>query len=538
MRIRTPLLATGSALVLVTALFDTAGRASGSDGATVPGTTIRVSVPLDGSWDREDSAHSAVSDDGRYVAFTSTSDHLTTAEGDFLTDVFVRDTWSATTDVMSLRTDGTGFRTDAYLLSMSGDASRVYFRTPETRYAEVFRVWVRDCEAGTTTRLAERVVDAAVSSNGRWFAYGAWTDDTQDSIDLHLRDLATDAELVVGSVPTDWSLAPSVADSGDIAFHTPSSLTPEDGDATYDVYVWTRQTETYTLVPHGPDGLHRRNAGMPVITPDSGAIVFWADGAWILWEAPSTWSWIDEALPNEFTPLGAALTPDASFVVYVKGEADEHGSTYVYLYDRAADTTARVDVNEYGVGSMDSRPAYPSITPDGRFVAFMSDTSSLVPGGRPNYYQHVYLRDREGSPVPGPLPDLMVHTSEQPFWTGEGSIGVRVDSAWDAIRANGRTTIELRVVNLAPFEGAIGLEAPPSTRRVRLRYVVDHVDVTEDVTAGTYVTPLLPADGAHTVVLRVRVVPRDASVYRHLTIRTWSTVVPAWRDVMMLTISG
>lgn len=55
------------------------------------GTTVRASLASDGSEGNGDSGFASVSDDGRYVAFTSLATNLVTPDTNGQKDVFVRD---------------------------------------------------------------------------------------------------------------------------------------------------------------------------------------------------------------------------------------------------------------------------------------------------------------------------------------------------------------------------------------------------------------------------------------------------------------
>jgi hypothetical protein len=72
---------------------------------------------------------------------------------------------------------------------------------------------------------------------------------------------------------------------------------------------------------------------------------------------------------------------------------DTNGSIDVFVKDLATGAIARVSVDSAGVeGDLDS--TYPSLSGDGRFVAFMSMSSNLVAGDTNNTYD-VFLHDRD-----------------------------------------------------------------------------------------------------------------------------------------------
>lgn len=74
---------------------------------TSSGTTTRVSLTNTGLEGTGASTQAAISDDGRYVAFISVAANLITGDTDGFADLFVRDTTSATTKLISRTLVGT-----------------------------------------------------------------------------------------------------------------------------------------------------------------------------------------------------------------------------------------------------------------------------------------------------------------------------------------------------------------------------------------------------------------------------------------------
>ena len=73
---------------------------------------------------------------------------------------------------------------------------------------------------------------------------------------------------------------------------------------------------------------------------------------------------------------------------------DTNGSPDVFVRDRQTGTTQRVSVGPGGVQGNGDSSQRPSISADGRFVAFSSDASNLVPGDT-NGVDDVFVRDRQ-----------------------------------------------------------------------------------------------------------------------------------------------
>jgi Tol biopolymer transport system component len=93
---------------------------------------------------------------------------------------------------------------------------------------------------------------------------------------------------------------------------------------------------------------------------------------------------------------GVTLSPDGRFVTFLSGRSGlapgESVGAALYLRDREAGTTERVSVDSNGVAANEgSSPG--AVTPDGRYVAFSSFASNLVAGDT-NAAADVFVRDR------------------------------------------------------------------------------------------------------------------------------------------------
>jgi len=93
----------------------------------------------------------------------------------------------------------------------------------------------------------------------------------------------------------------------------------------------------------------------------------------------------------------ASISADGRFVAFASGAydlvpGDTNGAGDVFVRDRRAGTTERVSVDSAG-GETEGGSYQPSISSDGRYVAFTSFATSLVPGDT-NGRQDVFVRDR------------------------------------------------------------------------------------------------------------------------------------------------
>jgi Tol biopolymer transport system component len=93
-----------------------------------------------------------------------------------------------------------------------------------------------------------------------------------------------------------------------------------------------------------------------------------------------------------------AISADGRFVAFVTDASnlvddDTNRSLDVFVRDRVAGTTERVSVNSAGAQA-NSASIDPAISADGRFIAFESGASNLVAGGTNGAHPDIFVRDR------------------------------------------------------------------------------------------------------------------------------------------------
>jgi hypothetical protein len=339
----------------------------------------------------------------------------------------------------------------------------------------------------------------------------------------------------------DQHVGVSVADTGDVAFSTVEALVAGDIDGLSDVYLWDEGDASLALISssEGTVGLDHQ---WPTIAATGDAVVYFVEQGWTgrgieVWERDAGVTRVADAYRNEFAGGALGITPDARFILYVDGEPDEHGNTAVRLVDRSSATTERVDVNDFGMASEDdARPMTPSLSPDGRFVAFASASSQMTPSDSNGRYD-VFLRDRQEVPALTGAPDLMARSGARTYWDGAGEIDPRRDEGYSGLDLHrGETAaVRIRIYNVGNAEDTFGFRGKGSNRWSRVRYLVGDLDVTDAVVTGTYQTRLL-APGQRQA-LRMEVRPRPVAErgdYRSFLLRSWSLTTNAWEDLVRI----
>jgi hypothetical protein len=154
--------------------------------AAESGEIALVDVAPDGTPGNGGVGGSDVSDDGRYIAFASTSDNLVPGDVNGTTDIFVRDTQTATTTLVSGGLGGQPANDSAeYVAAISGNGRYVAFTSNASNLVQDDTnnerdVFVYDRQTGVTTRASvfagARQIQgissgATISDNGRYVAF-------------------------------------------------------------------------------------------------------------------------------------------------------------------------------------------------------------------------------------------------------------------------------------------------------------------------------------------------------------------------------
>jgi Tol biopolymer transport system component len=345
-----------------------------------------------GAKGNDESFGPTLSADGRFIAFGSAATNLDPDDGDATFDVFVRDLEAGTTTLASRAAGaagakGNGFSffsalsADGRFVAFMSDASNLHPDDPDGSDD----VFVRDLQASTTT-LVSRATGAtgaksngladfpAVSADGRFVAFTSnatnlHPDDTDTTGDVFVRDLQASTTTLVsratgasGAKANDGSFDPTIsADGRFVAFGSAATnLDPDDGDATFDVFVRDLVAGTTTLVSRaaGASGA-KGNFG-------SGASAVSSDGRFVA-----------------FTSAATNLDPD-------DGDTTED----VFVRDLVASTTTLVSraTGASGAKGNGASEAFPAVSADGRFVAFNSTATNLHPDD-PDATFDVFVRD-------------------------------------------------------------------------------------------------------------------------------------------------
>jgi Tol biopolymer transport system component len=436
----------------------------------------------------------ALSADGRFVAFETESPHVIAGQTDsngandvFLYDRTTRNTLLVSRSLGSATNTGRGRSTAPVL---SADGRYVVFISNATDLAPgadesrpLNYVFLFDRVSGTSTLVGPTVVPdppevsfslppAHVSSDGRWVAFESQAgnlvpgqQDQERTFDIFLWDRTTRSTVLVSrsaagatKAGNGESLLPRVSEDGRyIAFlSVADDLVPGQNGNSRDLnlFLHDRVTSKTVLVNH------TRDSAVTAAPLSDYALDMSGDGRFVVFSSPrgdldpkvttsepgayvydrtlGTNQWIG------FSSEPPRISLDGKYIVFIRAEQIPGVPGFygqLYLYDRVGKssvliTRSRVHDGQPSIGSARN----PVLSTDGRYVAFLSYASDLVPGQTSSPWRtgsDVFLFDR----ITGAT-TLISHSGTSPA-TAVGQ------SRLPLISASGRQVAFTTSVNLA-----------------------------------------------------------------------------------------
>jgi len=347
----------------------------------------RISIADDGAQAHADSYEAAISDDGSIVAFRSNADSLVVDDINDWTDVFLRDIDAGTTIRVSLQPDGSETQTYSRVPSISDNGGVVAFES-RGRTNGVTLTAVFDVASATVEHLLPREVGnrikgrllPSLSGNGQFVAFHSKSpfqdanpasvrppdDDDNATFDVFVFDIQTDPAPALDRVSRDSSgdegrgesASATLSDDGNVvAFHSyADDLVSDDLNGHEDAFVRFRDAATTLMVSVTPSGTPGNGDSLRPFVSGNGDFV-------------------------AFRSQASDLVP-----------GDTNGRWDIFVRDLTTETTERVSIASDGAES-NHNSFEPSLSDDGRFVAFRSMATNLVAGDA-NARADVFVHDR------------------------------------------------------------------------------------------------------------------------------------------------
>jgi Tol biopolymer transport system component len=383
----------------------------------VTGQTSLVSVSSEGiPGDNVSTYAGSISADGRYLAFSSAASNLVSGDTNKTYDIFVYDREIGEMNRVSVSSAGTQANRQSYQPSISADGRFVAFVSPASNLVagdtnEVDDIFLHDRLTGETIRVTVSSAGSqansassqpSLSADGRYMAFSSDADNLVDGDanqveDIFVFDRET-MQIVFVSVSSAGiqcdgdSRTPSIsADGRFVAFASDATnLVRDDTNGTYDIFIHDRLTGETSRVSVASDGM--------------------------------------QANSGNFGSHYPFLTADGRFVTFgsfasnlVAG--DTNGFVDIFVHDRLSGETSRASVSSDGTQADQDSYSPSSVSVDGRYVAFYSDASNLVPSGNDGV-RNIYIHDRQT----GQTERVSVRkVSPTPAQISTGLSGIRAD---------------------------------------------------------------------------------------------------------------
>ncbi|PQP35457.1 calcium-binding protein [Desulfobacteraceae bacterium SEEP-SAG9] len=317
------------------------------------GITERVSVDSSGTPGNDRSYFGSISADGHYVAFVSYASNLVPNDTNDVADVFVHDRQTGSTKRVSVDSNGIQGNEESSendRMTISAEGRYVAFSSPATNLVP------GDTNGATDVFVHDRDTD----EDGVFDEAGA----------ISTIRVSVDSS---GNQANNWSEAPTIsADGRYVAFISlASNLVPNDTNDYTDVFVHDQQTGTTVRISVDSSGNQADHV--------NGSAIISADGRYVGFQSHAT-----NLIPGDTNDTNDAFIHDR--------DTDEDG-----VFDEAgAISTIRVSVDSSGNNTDDdcTAPGPNLISADSRYVAFMSSSSNLVPNDT-NDDVDIFVHDRQ-----------------------------------------------------------------------------------------------------------------------------------------------
>lgn len=332
----------------------------------------RVNITWDGRQSNDHGLQVRTSEDGRYAVFYTWASNMIPDDKNGWPDVFIRDLFTGDVKRVSVASDGSEGDNGAASFDITPDARFISFASHASNMVDDdtndrIDVFLHDRQTGVTERVSVsssgdegngQSSQNAINADGRYIAFRSTSDNLIENDwnvrgDVFVRDrllgttevVSVSSSGVLGNGSSGYNGVDITPDGRYIAFGSEASnLVPNDTNGQIDVFVHDRWLGTTERVSVGTDG-SQDDGDMPAISDDGRFVAFFSGGQW--------------------------------------DPHDNNGEGDIYVRDRLTRTTRLVSRSTGGwVG--DKVSAWPVISGDGRFIAFESDATNLVPNDNNN----------------------------------------------------------------------------------------------------------------------------------------------------------
>jgi hypothetical protein len=390
---------------------------------------------------------SALSADGRIAVFSSSAELVPGYDNDYF-DVYAYDKSTNKIELISIGIDGQPADFESGRPTVSADGRYVAYWTaarnlpgenmrcidfqPCSIIVVHDRVTKKNKAANVDSqgqRLDAGQETPAISAHGQFVAFSSMSavtpKDTNNSRDILVRDMNASTTTIVSvdnyGQPGNWaSHEPSISGNGKfITFTTGSRLVAPDTNGTEDIYIYFLQLHSIMLLTTADDGRVRKApSGDSVISTDGRFVAFYSGAQLVAKDTNKVWDiYVHDliegtrrrvSVASNGTPANGfnykpSISGNGRFIAFASDAtnlvaADTNERTDVFVHDRFAGVTRRVSVAAHNGPQAIGGSYGPSISDDGKSVLFSSFASNLYPG--PTHGTPLYLAYNPVADIP------------------------------------------------------------------------------------------------------------------------------------------
>lgn len=404
------------------------------------GVTTRISVASDGTEGNLGSSASDISADERYIGFGSEANNLVEGDANESSDGFIYDRQTGQITRVTVASDGTEGNDDSGGPKLSADGQYAVFSSlarnlvsDDTNWRQ--DIFVHDRQTGQTSRVSvssdgaqanDYSFDFDVSADGQYIVFESpatnlVANDTNEAWDIFLHDQQTGQTSRIsvaadGTEGNDNSYDPAIsADGRYVSFRSwASNFVSGDTNGYSDIFVHDRLTGEISRVSVASDGTQADSTSFHSdLSADGRYVAFQCFATNLVADDTNEVGdiFVHDRVMGETRRVSVAsdstqgngessapsISADGRYVAF-DSEAnnlvsnDINWRMDVFVYDRQTEQTVRVSVASNGVQG--NRRSYtPKISTDGQYVLFSSDAFNLVEGDT-NLENDVFVRDR------------------------------------------------------------------------------------------------------------------------------------------------
>ncbi|MEL6505488.1 MAG: hypothetical protein AAFO61_08070 [Pseudomonadota bacterium] len=266
--------------------------------------TTLISQHSDGTKGNAGSSNADISGDGQYVVFSSSATNLVNGDLNGFGDVFLRDTVNGTTTLVSQHTDGTQANASSFGTQISADGRYIVYQSTASNLVDgdtnaQMDVFLYDTQTSTTTLVSKSSDgtqgngvsrDAVISDDGQFIVYESVatnlvSDDTNGARDLFRYDINTGTTSRVVQQPDGTTFefiapnAPSLSGDGRfVTFESDAYDAVSDAYTFQQVFVYDFQTGNTSLVSQSAGGgENTASSNSPAISSDGESVVYYSN---------------------------------------------------------------------------------------------------------------------------------------------------------------------------------------------------------------------------------------------------------------------